>query len=135
MMSQNSQGNTCDEMKSFSFSFRCAAVSTIRSSGPEVFCKKVVLNLFRIGLFGAAHGWGGGVQKSSPPTKLWHISYNVEIGHSYILPKEDPKNIWITWHTPAALLTSAFFHQKPANFAISRNTDIDCVLMHNFSFF
>ena len=63
--------------------------------------------------------------------------YSVEITcwHSYTLPKEDPKNIWITWHTPWVLLTSVFFHRKPANFAISKNTDIDCILIHNFQFF
>ena len=30
--------------------------------------------------------------------------------------------IWITWHTPWVPLTSAIFHPKSANFAISRNT-------------
>ena len=33
------------------------------------------------------------------------------------------------------LLTSAFFHWKSANFVVSRNTDIDCILTHNFYFF
>ena len=33
------------------------------------------------------------------------------------------------------LLTSTFFHRKSANFAISRNTDIDCILIHNFNLF
>ena len=33
------------------------------------------------------------------------------------------------------LPTSAFFHQKSANFAISRNRDIDCILIHNFYLF
>ena len=28
-----------------------------------------------------------------------------------------------------------FFYRKSANFAISRNTDIDCILMNNFQFF
>ena len=51
------------------------------------------------------------------------------------LPKGDPKNIWITWHTPWVLLTSAFFLRKSANFAISRNTNIDCILIHNFYLF
>ena len=66
-----------------------------------------------MGLFGAAHRWG----------------------YSCTLPKEDPKNIWITWHPSWFLLTSAFFHQKSANFAMSENTDIDCILVHNFYFF
>ena len=90
------------------------------------------LTLFRMGFFGAAHGWS-----SPPPPKknLSHISYNDETWHSYTsytLPKNDPKNIWITWHTPWVPLTSAIFHWKSANFAISRNTCIDCILIQNF---
>ena len=92
------------------------------------------LTLFRMSFFGAAHGWGAG-KKVPPPLHLPHTSYNDETWHSYILPKEDPKNIWITWHTPWVLLTSAFFHRKSANFAISRNTDIDCILIQDFYLF
>ena len=33
-----------------------------------------------------------------------------------------------TW----VLLTSSFFHQKSANFAISKNAATDCILIHNF---
>ena len=33
------------------------------------------------------------------------IPYNDETWHSYTLPKENPKNIWITRHTPWLLLT------------------------------
>ena len=29
-------------------------------------------------------------------------------------------------------MTSVFFHQKSANFVISRNRDIDCILTNNF---
>ena len=43
------------------------------------------------------------------------------------LPKGDPKDILITSNSPWVQLTSGFFHQKLANFAISRNTDIDCL--------
>ena len=50
------------------------------------------------GFFGAAHGLGVG-QKSSPPKNLSHIYYN-ETLHSYTLPKEDPKILWIAWHIP-----------------------------------
>ena len=52
---------------------------------------------------------------------------------SYTLPKTDPKNIWITWDIPWVLLTSAIFHQKSANFAISRNKCIDCIFDTKFS--
>ena len=60
----------------------------------------------------------GGAKRPPPPKNLWHISCNNESWHSYTLPKEDPKNIWIAWHTPSVLLTPAFFHRKPRNFAI-----------------
>ena len=55
--------------------------------------------------------------------------------HCYILPKEDPKNRQISWHTPWVLLILAFFHWKSVTFVISRNTDIDSILMHNLYFF
>ena len=35
-------------------------------------------------------------------------------------------------HVTHPLTFAAFFHQKPANFVILRNTDIDCILVHNF---
>ena len=50
-------------------------------------------------------------------------------------PKEDPKIIWITWQTHRVLLKSAFFHQIPLNFAISRNTDIDSFWYITSNFF
>ena len=49
------------------------------------------LTLFRMGLFGVAHGWRGWGQKGPPPSKLSHISYTDETLHSYTLPKEDSK--------------------------------------------
>ena len=33
---------------------------------------------------------------------------------------------------PWVLLTSAFFYRESANFAVSRNTDIDSISIHNF---
>ena len=58
---------------------------------------------------------------------LSHISYNDETWHSYTLPKEDPKNVWVTWYIPWVLLTSGFFYWKSANVPISRNTDTDSI--------
>ena len=54
-------------------------------------------------------------------SKKSNISCNNETWHSYTLPKEDPKNIWLTWHTPWVLLTPACFHRKSVNFTISGN--------------
>ena len=67
--------------------------------------------------------WGG---TKSPLPKIWY---------SYILHKEDPTIMQITWHIPWVLLTSAFLHPKSAIFVISINTNVDCILMYNFSFF
>ena len=89
---------------------------------------KVILTLFRMGIFGAAHRWEGGGGKKGPPPPPKTL-------HSYTLPKEDPKNIRITWYIPWVLLTSAFFLRKSENFFISRNTDINCILIRNFYFF
>ena len=33
------------------------------------------------------------------------------------------------------MLISTFFQWKSANFAISRNANINCILVHNFTFF
>ena len=63
-------------------------------------------------LFGAAHGY---------------IFYTDETWHSYILPKEDPNNIY-----PLSSADISIFHQKSATFVILRKTDIDCTLIHNF---
>ena len=66
-----------------------------------------ILILFRMGFFGRLIDRGRG-KKNPSPKNLSHISYNDETSHSYTLPKEDPKTIRITWHTPGVLLTSAF---------------------------
>ena len=89
--------------------------------------------IFKMGFFGAAHGWGrGAVQKAPPhPYNLSHISYNDENWHSITLPKKDPKNIWITWHNLWFLLTHHFFTRNH-QIMLSRNTDIDCILIQDF---
>ena len=92
------------------------------------FKKNIFLTLFRMGFFGAAHGRGQG-----PPSlkSVTHILQWWNLSQLY-LTKNDPKNIWITWHTPWVPMTPTIFHWKSANFAISRNTCIDCILIQNF---
>ena len=53
-----------------------------------------VLTLFRMGRFGAAHGWGGGGlgYKKLPLSKICHTYPTLMKLGSYTLPKEDPKN-------------------------------------------
>ena len=75
----------------------------IRLLGIELF------NIFRMVLFGTAHGCGG---KDPPPYNLSHLFYNDKTWRSYILLKKGSKNIWVTWHNPWFLLTLVFFQQK-----------------------
>ena len=49
------------------------------------------LTLFKMGLFGAAHGWRE-AQKAPPLENLSHIFYIGESWYTYTLTKEDPKN-------------------------------------------
>ena len=66
-----------------------------------------ILTLFRMGLFASTHGWGG--DKKVPITKISHTyPTNMKLWHSYTLPKENPKNIWIMWHSAWLLLTQHF---------------------------
>ena len=81
-----------------------------------------------MGLFGAAQGWWGEcppqICHTYPTMQWWNLA-------QVPLPKEDSKNVWITWHTPCIMLTSLFFLRISANFVISRNKDIDYILIHN----
>ena len=83
-----------------------------------------------MGMFGAAHGLGN---KKNPSLKSV-TQYLAIIKPGTVIPylKKIQKNIWITWYTPWVLLASALFHQKPGNFAISKNSDVDGILLHNF---
>ena len=96
--------------------------------------KKSFFNPIQDGIFRGCSWMGGGGQKGHPSLKsVSHILQWWNLAQLY-LTKENPKNLWITWHTAWFLLTSAFFHWKSANFVISINTDIDWNLVHNFTF-
>ena len=51
------------------------------------------LSLFRMGFFGAAHGWGGGAKRPRPLPKICHTYPTIMKLGSYTLPKEDAKDI------------------------------------------
>ena len=92
----------------------------------------MVLTLFRIDLFGEAHGCGG---KKTPLPKICH-TYPAMMKLGPVIPyiKKIQKYI----NHVANSLSSAdinIFHWKSENFAISRNEDIDCILMNNFQLF
>ena len=61
-----------------------------------------ILTLLTMDLFWRCSWVGGGS----------YISYNDDTWHNFTLPKEDPKNIQIPWHTAWVLLASAFFTEN-----------------------
>ena len=70
-----------------------------------------------------------GMQRS--PTSLKPLT---NILHSYTLPKEDTKKLnHVT--EPLSSADISIFSRKSANFALSKNTDTDYILVHNFQFF
>ena len=84
-----------------------------------------------MGFFGAAHRWEEGGKKDSLP-KICHTSYNDETWQLQLTQERYKKYIKYETHP---LLTSEPFHQKPVvTFVISRNTNIDCILIHIFNF-
>ena len=95
-----------------------------------MFKMAVSLTLFRMGIFGAAHRWGG---KETPLPKICH-TYPTMMKPGTVIPcLKNIRNIYESRDTtPWLLLKSAFFHRKSVNFVISRNTDIDLILVHNF---
>ena len=80
-------------------------------------------------------GGGGGWAKSPPSLKsVTHMLQWRNLAQLYLTQRRS-KNIWIMWQTSWVLLKSVFFHRKSANFALSRNTYIDCILLHDFYLF
>ena len=106
------------------YKFYCG-LSIVRYHGDCV--RYLWFNPIQDGPFWYCSQMPGGGRDCSCPTMM-------KLG-SYTLLKEDAKNAWIIWHTPWVLLTTAFFQRKSASFAISRNSNIDCILVHNFWFF
>ena len=85
-----------------------------------------------MGLFGAADGWGG---KKTPPPKICH-TYLTMMKLGTVTPFLKKIQKYINHVTdPFNSADIGIFHRKSANLVISRNTDIDCILMHNFQLF
>ena len=68
--------------------------------------------------------------KTPPLPKICQTFYNDETWHSYTLPKEDQKNICITWHSPWVLLALAFFSPEIGKFCCIKKCN--SILIHNF---
>ena len=92
---------------------------------------KQTLTLFRMGLFGAAHG-----TKRPPFPKLCHIHPTMMLLGTVISYPKKIQKTYKSCETPFEFRRyQHFFYRKSATFVVSRNTDIDCILIHNFNFF
>ena len=83
-----------------------------------------------MGTFRAAYGWWGA--KRPPLPKICH-THPTMIKLGTVIPcLKKIQKIYESRDTPSEFCISALFHRKSANFVISRNTDIECILLHNF---
>ena len=75
--------------------------------------------LFRMGLFGAVHGWG---QPKSPPSSKICPTYPtlMKLMHSYTLPKEDPKTHKSCDTYPLSSAETRIFSPQISNFCYTR---------------
>ena len=97
---------------------------------------KRYFNLIQVGTFWGllidGGGEGGEGAKRSPLPKLCHTNpIMMELGTviSYLQKSQKYMN-HVTHSLNGAYIS--IFHRKSANFGISENTDIDCILVHNF---
>ena len=94
-----------------------------------------LLTLFRMGFFGAAHGWGGEEQKPPPLHKICHTyptMMKLSTVTSYLKKVQER---FESRDTPLEFCWHHHFFSENRKFAISRNTDIDCNLIHKFLFY
>ena len=70
-----------------------------------------ILTPLRMGIFGATHGWEGGIERHSPSLPKICRRYHtmMKLGTVIPYPKKDSENIWITLHTPWYII-SIFFN-------------------------
>ena len=88
------------------------------------------LNCIQSGLFRSCSWiWGG--QKS--PSALNSVTYPtmMKLGTNILYLKKIQTNMNHVTHI-LSYADISIFYRKPANFVISRNTDIDCILIYNF---
>ena len=85
--------------------------------------KTCTLTLFRIGFFGAAHGWGDGGQKRPPLPKIYH-TYPTIMKLGTVIPyvKKIQKYKNHVRH-PQSSADNSIFYLKSANIVLSINTE------------
>ena len=102
----------------------CSLHKTFKCISKICLSQYIDINSIQNGLFRGCSrmvgGKGGKKARRGAGHKICCIYPTMMKFGSYTLAKEGQKNILITWHTPWALLTSAFFHRKSANITISK---------------
>ena len=74
----------------------------------------------------------GGERKRPPLPKICH-TYPTKMKLGTVIPYLKKIQIYMNHVThPMSSADISIFHQKSVNFAISRNTDIECILIYNF---
>ena len=68
----------------------CLSVTLFQMLNTQIIISLILLTLFRMGLFGAPHGWGEERQKRSPLSKICHTypTKDETCCHSYTLSKD-----------------------------------------------
>ena len=103
-------------------------------SAPEIIWQ-AALTLFRVGFFGGCSRIGVGGQKGPPSLKsVTHILQWWNLAQLYLTQRRSKKYMNHATH----LLSSAdisIFSPGINKFCYTRNTDIDCFLIHNFHLF
>ena len=90
----------------------------------------LLLTLFRMGFFGAPRVWGEGFWLPLP--KICH-TYLTMMKLGTVIPYlRKIQKICKSRDRPLISGDVSIFHRKSANFAISRNTDMYWILIHNF---
>ena len=90
------------------------------------------LNPIQDGLFRGCSRMRGGGRKKAPSLKsVTHILQCSNLAQLYLTQRRLKKYMNRVTH-PLSSADIRIFHRKSANFAVSRNTDIDCILIHNF---
>ena len=83
-----------------------------------------------MGYFGAAHAWGG-AKKAPLPKICSKCPTMMKLGTVITYLKESKKYIDHVMH-PFSFADIGIFYKKSANFANSRNIDIDSIQIRNF---
>ena len=112
----------------------------IRQTDPllnEVWLLSVIklLTLFRMGFSWGSHGWGGGWQKGSSSIKsVTHLLKWWNLAQLHLSQRRSKKYMNHVTH-PLSSVDISIFSPGISKFCVSRNADIDSILMHNFYLF